>query len=431
MKISWLVIACIVILCVSVAESKVSKGHLKTKKQWHYFDKFCFSKSQSKARDLNVTWTITTDNTDLYVLFYLGDNKDPSRQGIWEPVYKNRNRWNCTYLSSLHREKEIYKVVSGTQQQARLHQSSRQYFWFLAVADCSSSSGINIKHYDIEFINPGGHWARQFSFDQQTVGQFLIFFFFMYICLISAHGYSCYQLFRIDCYHPIVKLLSVIIALEFFSIFLEMVHYSIYANNGIGAPFFRGIGDLLTICSQLSLMFLCMLIAHGWAITSNQLEKKNILVLAMSLMLIFYIILFIWDNASRDSASTLYFYESAPGILVLLLRIAIAFWFIWTLRNTLRMEASPPRRRFYRFFGIAYSAWFFILPLTVFGCSFIEPWFRFKVTKDLTLFVDFFGYLALAYLLWFTRAQEYFTIKPKQLLVDEEDNDVYGSAGPL
>jgi len=179
--------------------------------------------------------------------------------------------------------------------------------------------------------------------------------------------------------------------------------------------------------SNLLLMFLCILIAKGWAITSHYLSQKNVVLIVMALFILGYLILFIWDNFGRDPAATLYFYESVPGVIVLVIRTVLVVWFFWCLRDTLRLENLPERREFYKIFGLCYSIWFIMLPIVVFILSFVDPWVRFKIVRGISVAIDFAGLSALAFLLWPTRAQNYFTIRTTSQLLEEDKTEKYGN----
>jgi len=293
------------------------------------------------------------------------------------------------------------------------------YFWYLAVADCSSKT-LDIESYEFLFTNPEyGPWEKQFSFDRWGIGQTYIAFFVLYIILLALNIYGSIQLYKVEAYHPLVKILTIAITMEFFDVFFQMIHYSIYAGDGVGAPALESFGNLLNMGSNLLLMFFCILVAKGWAITSNYLSQKNIVLIVMSLFILGYLFLFIWDNFARDPALTLYFYESVPGVIVLILRTVLVIWFLWSLRDTLRLENLPERRQFYKIFGIAYSIWFLLLPLFVFILSFVDPWVRFKIIRGISIAIDFAGFGALVFLLWPTRAQNYFTIRQTSQLLEK------------
>jgi len=78
-----------------------------------------------------------------------------------------------------------------------------------------------------------------------------------------------------------------------------------------------------------------------------------------------YLALFIWDFAAPDPASTRYFWESAPGYIIIALRIISFGFYIFSLIMTLRLETLPEKRRFYFGFGAGYGVWFISLPFIV------------------------------------------------------------------
>jgi len=145
----------------------------------------------------------------------------------------------------------------------------------------------------------------------------------------------------------------------------------------------------------------------------------------MGLFVIGFLVLFIWSNFGLDLALTIYFYESPPGVILLILRGLLVLWFLWCLRGTLRLENLPERRQFYYMFGVAYTLWFIALPITVFFCSLVEPWVRYRIVRIISLVIDLIGLGALAFLLWPSRAQNYFTIRSTAQLLDGKENTKY------
>jgi hypothetical protein len=118
---------------------------------------------------------------------------------------------------------------------------------------------------------------------------------------------------------------------------------------------------------DIILALLVILIAKGWAVTTTQLEKRDRMgiIVMVCILSLGYLILFIWDYAGQDPAATLYFFESAPGYIVIILRMATLVWFIYSLWATLRLETLPEKRRFYFVFGGIYTVWFLIVPIAV------------------------------------------------------------------
>jgi hypothetical protein len=317
---------------------------------------------------------------------------------------------------------------TGLQGVISMSQFARSYYWFVALADCTAST-INVPNYVVNWTNPGGFWTRNFSYDQQGLVFIYIFYTVFYFILVLAHGWAIYQQHQAEQWHPVIRVLSVAIGLGFLSVIAELTHYLIYAGNGIGVPAILGFGDLMTMASQVVLMFQCILIAKGWAITTSYLTDKYIVLVVMALFVVAYLALFIWDKAAPNPASVLFFYESIPGIIVSILRVLTCGWFVWSLRNTIRLESLPEKRMFYFVFGGSYTVWFLLLPLIVLIAVFLAAWVRFRIITALMVTSDFLGLSALAFLLWPSRASNYFVIKasPQLLSVKGGGGTGYGT----
>jgi len=352
-------------------------------------------------------------------MLYLGSTGD----GAWDNAYENRDRYTCRELVDLHRggADGIHDVISGKTAWFTTKQSTRAYFWYVAVADCLARNGIDIPSYTLVFKNPGGYWYEQFSYDEQGVVQYYIFFSIFYFILVCVHFWGVWKLISVGSWHPIVRILTVAISCQFLACLTEMIHYVVYLHDGIGVPGLRGLGELLTMGAQLILMFLCILLAKGWAITTSLLTDRNLLIVIMSIVLLAYLGLFIWDNAGRDPASTVYFYDSYPGLIVVILRVGVTGWFLWCLRSTISFEVLPDKRKFYAVFGFCFTIWFLLSPAIVGFALLLDPWFRFRTVRGMTLCADALAYIAFTVLLWPSRASNYFNIKPTPLLLSEND----------
>jgi hypothetical protein len=422
----------LVLFFVAFVNAKYQFGVLRTKEQWAFLSKFCFSNEGSENGGFGLlNYTTTTDNTNLKLLLYK-DYENSSIPGSWYRVY-GRNL-SCNQKVNMTIPNGVIDISRGSSTASghiNTWDITRPHFWFLAVADCVGNNGIQLT-YSLLFLSSGGPWYQQFSFDEQGLLQLYIFFFLFYVVLCAFHSWGVFQFIKRDAYHPILRLLTSALALELFSNMFLLIHYGVYKDNGVGVVGLKGIGELLNMGAELVLMFMLILVAKGWAITTNYLTDRNLLLLLMGMLLLAYLALFIWDNSGRDSASTLYFYESVPGIFVLILRSLTWLWFAWCLKKTLALETLPEKRTFYIFFGIACTLWFLLLPLFVIIATAMEAWYREKVITSMTSSLNALALVAFTYLLWPTRAADYFSIKPANALLSSDidtpsDSMVYGT----
>jgi len=296
------------------------------------------------------------------------------------------------------------------------------------VADCANgSTGLNLD-YSLEFKNPGNYWWAQYSYDEQGIPQMYIFFTLFYIILVGTQIQAAYSLHKIESFHPIVQILTVIVALHFVSCIVESIHYLSYGNDGVGAPGLKSFGELILMIAQILMMFLCILIAKGWAITTNYLTEKFLIIGVIVIYFIAHLSLFIWDNVGNDPASTLYFYDSIPGLIVILLRLGLACWFLWCLRTTIQLESLSEKKNFYFFFGFVFTVWLLLLPAIVAFALVLAPWYRLRTVTGMMLSVDALATLLLAILLAPSRASKYFNIKAAPQLLADQERLGYGTA---
>jgi hypothetical protein len=409
-------------LFVLVCNAAYYEGALKTSAKWHYLGKFCVSNQFERKGILRYKIEANLTKTAKMMLYLDTENKT---EGAWEPVYSGKDTLDCQQLVDMNNG--ITTIVSGVEHEFTIEDDYRAYFWFMAVADCDSKDGLDIT-YRLWFSNPGNIWYQQFSYDEQGVCQYYIFFTLLFLTLLTIHLVGVFQLIKMESWHPIIRVLTTALTSQFLACLCEMIHYLIYLTDGVGSPDLKALGDLLAMITQIVIMFLCILVAKGWAITTSYLSDKNILIVATSLLLLSYLALFISDHAATDPASTLYFYDSVPGLIVILLRIGVTAWFLWCLRATVGFETLPEKRKFYTLFGFCYTVWFLLLPGIVALAYALPEWVRFKTVGGLSLSADALAFIVFVVILSPSRAVSFFNIKSTPQLLSEHDKPGYGTA---
>jgi hypothetical protein len=148
---------------------------------------------------------------------------------------------------------------------------------------------------------------------------------------------------------------------------------------------------------------LLYLFAHGYAITFPHLRNRKLLGMLFTVLVLVHIVLFVYMEVGQDPASTLYGYETPPGIILCCLRLPMLIFFVWALRQTYMAEADDDKRRFYKVFGTVGALWFLVLPITVIIAALTSPWTRAAVVYICS---EVFFMMALAVItvtLWPTR----------------------------
>lgn len=211
-----------------------------------------------------------------------------------------------------------------------------------------------------------------------------------------------------ESFHPIMRILTLVVLFFFLCNALLFIHFTTYEFNGLGVPFFKYAAKITEVFVHVGTLLLAMVIAQGWTINSVTLDgqiKLSCLILAT---LVLYLSMAMWYLVWLDPASTLYIYDSWPGLGICVLQVCVLGWFINTILETRSYEQASAKRYFFlRMCGL-FSVYFVALPIIVLVASFLSPWVREKTVSAMTTSVHCFIYLSLIYTLWPTRAPRYF-----------------------
>jgi len=332
--------------------------------------------------------------------------------------------WDKVYKQGLDCKSALQLSVSNTSfssdvpQPFEFFESQRPHYWYIALLNCGG------KEYDIEyhmqFNQAKQDWNQQFSFDQQYLELTYILFSVVFLLGFFVHLYGDYQLYRAKSFHPVIRLLTISLSFEILSLWSYLIHYAIYSKNGVGNSFLYITGNIFDYLAALVFMLLLILIAKGWGITfpaiSHIRDQRLVLFGILGVFFVFYVVLFFWSLFGLDPASTVYVYQSIPGIIFLVVRFLTLLYFIFSIYMTLRGENDASKRQFYLIFGVGYTLWFLSLPLIVLIALRLDPWVRMKVVTGIYLVVTLFGYAVIGSLLWPRWAVKYFQVAVPDLL---------------
>lgn len=151
----------VVALVVVSADARVYKGTMKTKNDWQYVAKFCYSGVQSEFIG-KINWNIPSPSTPNRKLLLYWDQPNANAQGSWKHVYQN-NKLTCAQKEALNATARggqfgLQSNPSGS------HDIGNHYphYWWAVIADCGASSQ-QLSYY-IEFLQQGG---SQLSCDEK------------------------------------------------------------------------------------------------------------------------------------------------------------------------------------------------------------------------------------------------------------------------
>jgi Rhodopsin-like GPCR transmembrane domain len=311
-------------------------------------------------------------------------------------------------------------------------------FWYISLVSCyRNSTTCEWEHYDdgrshkinyhLELVNGNpskelstfySPFVFHFSYDQQNILEQCLIFFAIYIFLvpIQIHGSRKQS-------HPVTKLFTMSIILEFVSICFILIHLIRFASNGEGNETLRVMGDVFDILSRTSFMLILLLLAKGWAVT--RLEISSMSWLALIAIWISYLtlnfVLYVWNMTEIDVISDIDEFQTWPGFLVLISRSCIMLWFLYELRTTMKYEHSTKKLDFLLHFGASSLVWFIYLPIIALISMQVSVFWRYKLLLAVTNSVDCLAYCVMMGLLWPNRSGQYLLLAGPNTATDELD----------
>jgi predicted transporter len=333
----------------------------------------------------------------------------------WPKVYEKD--LPCDEFVS-HAQESIPLDERGDDFRFNFRQKKRPHYWFLTVSHCGGDSELPLDvTFEVTFINSGNRWDKQFSYDEQGLFVITLAFLIIFLMLLGVHFRGLSVWWEAEKYiHPILKLLTASMCLEAFSLFLEFTHLCAFAYDGEGFPTLASISKLSDVLSQLLLIAIVILIAKGWTISRVDLEHANFIIAVLGGLSGAYLLLFLYDLYYRNPASTVYIYDSFPGYVILIIRLATFAWFLALLKETIEFEFDDLKRQFFGQFRLALAVWFAYLPLIVLLSIFLDAWVRRKTVEALYQSMNFVVFATMAFLLWPSRAAKYFKIAGPDLM---------------
>lgn len=293
----------------------------------------------------------------------------------------------------------------------------RPRFWYLVLASptCSPIYGIT---YSIHFKNTiSPLWQQEFGVNEQGLNNVHVFFFAAASIIVIVYGFGVRKMYQheqgfsqlIANFPPIHSLFATGLFCVWLSLALDVLHYSAFSHDGQGTPFLHLISTGLRVGSQICLLTLLLLLAQGWSISTESITDSGKVLFVIVGMGVSYFLLLLWAGA-RDRASTLYIYDSFPGMLIIMLNLAAGAVFAYSIYHTRANETHADKKQFYTILGLAYLPWFVSLSVVVAVATALSPWVRERIVASIQISVDLVAYSGLIYFLWPTRFNHYFKV---------------------
>ncbi|GAB5368768.1 hypothetical protein AAMO2058_001348300 [Amorphochlora amoebiformis] len=358
-----------VLVAVAVAERDV--GLLMSHEGFAYLGKFCFDYTRPKGSGLSpydgsrMTFDLTLKNIgsghyqELQVLLY--DDEPQS----WPSIYQQGRGYTKSCHERVARAKNARGRTRGSNSTSmpknrftvhfdedrnwvmphiHVHEHQRPRFWYVVLANCKGFHGVE---YKAEFLNQGPYWKREFGVNEQGLNIISSVFLSFYSCMSILHIWMISKYREKAIYHPLLQLYSISILAQALSFACMFAHTWTFTFTGIGIPICNSLSELLFLASRLTLLLFLLLVAQGWGTVKIGINYRESLFGLLGGFCMCYFLLLLWDVKFRDPASTLYLYESIPGVFILILDILATVWYVLSARKTLQVTPNPNPNPFY------------------------------------------------------------------------------------
>ncbi|DBA01311.1 TPA: hypothetical protein N0F65_001816 [Lagenidium giganteum] len=391
-------------------------------RQFQYIGKFCFTWKETLDEVAGlITGDVETDVSDLKLAIYDDESL------FWDYIMTNES-CGCECKISPEHTKQVFDVTPTTLVSIpfsftfEIHEHLRPRFWYVALARCvpggdayepsfTQITEVNFRKYyfsawyDIHMTQDDG---SELAVQQQSMPAIYGVMTVLSIIAAIVQTVAARGMRQSESFHPIVKLLTLVVFFFCISNALLFLHFYLYQFNGIGVPLFEYTAKIMEVFVRVGTILLALLVAKGWTINSVTLEGQEKLSCLMISILGLYLSMAMWYLIWLDPASTLYIYDSWPGVGICALQLGVLGWFIMTILETRAFEEASSKRRFFVQIGSLFVLYLLSLPIIVVIASFLSPWVREKIVAGVTISVEFCIYVALIYLLWPSRAPRYF-----------------------
>jgi hypothetical protein len=279
-------------------------------------------------------------------------------------------------------------------------------FWYVMASNCEDDIDLDVT---MSFLNPGGFFYSQFSTEEQGLLQLSLVFLAIYGAGCAFYMRNAFLVMhRSNSLHPMVLLLTSGLLFQLLCLFLRVIHFLLYAHNGVGVPAFDAIGEVAEDTSNLVIMMFLILVAKGYTIRAKEQPSRRFLSVLAALVL-GNLLVFVLERVARSDAA-IFSYDTSGGTIVILLRVAFCMYYAFAIRNAYLDPAQADQQRFFLIFGCAGCVWFLSLPFVVLISPAIPIWERLRWVAGMGLFIHTVGLAALCYIVWPNRADQYMSL---------------------
>lgn len=343
----------------------------------------------------------------------LFDDEDSS----WPSIYNQDPAVPCSEARSKAKNLNVpYNVVFSTAGEyhmtGQIHQVVRPRYWFVVLANCAAQN-VPAVDYVAHLVNSArGPWSRELGTNVMGLNTMYLVMFLLYLPFVCVHFHGVRVLSKkLQFVHPLVKVFAVIVLLQLLVIICHLSYWGAYWHNGHGLPAARPIGDIGDIIARVGFMLLLILLAKGWTISNEPLTQKALIIGSVGGFGLVFVLLLILRDAFTAPAAT-----DVPTAIRWIIYILLAFWlvfavwFVICLKKSDSSEDNPAKKKLYRSLGLVFFPWFLTYPIVNFLAIWVAAYKKDVIVETTDTVFSILGYAVLSFLLWPSRAEEFFNI---------------------
>ena len=305
-----------------------------------------------------------------------------------------------------------------------VYQSARPRFWFIVIARCDANGrGLPTGDigYEVHALNvQQSSWDVEFGTNERGLNTLYLTFAIVYALFFVVHFIGVFKLRKqLQYVHPIVKLFSGILIVQLLSIGCYLAHYYMYGQDGQGVIWLSYAGAILDAIARIVFIFLLLLLAHGWTISNDHLHQRWIIAAVLGVFFVLQVAQLGYAWYSFDPEMTaINKGDFVFQILIVAIYLLLGIYFVFMLVVSYVNEIIPPKKKLYLRLSLLFTPWMLGPPLVAVGVLLLDDWVRQKIVQALQVAITFVAYAILSFLLWPSRAQDYFSISTKPTLAD-------------
>ena len=307
-----------------------------------------------------------------------------------------------------------------------LTQTARPRVWFMVLSDCTgriteitdrSKDKLwgNKLQIELKFTNTDN---SHLSYEEQGLMTPYLIILCIYVVIILLNFNIFYKYYKredqID--YPLL-LVNIVLVIEFWALFCEIVHLATYESNGRGLFIFNLLNQIFDISAQFMIIIIFILVGWGWTINYLNLENFEFFLPLLSFVGIIHLLIVGLSRLTDDEFTKNHDYEGFAGYLIICLRVSLYIYFMMGVYDTFK-QARFKIKSFILKFGVLGTIYFLAFPtLVLVATYFVAAYVRHKVVMLGTLLIESFVLIVLTRI-FTNKAGDYYDVsyKGKSLL---------------